>query len=231
MPRCFDLSLRSRRRKRCLAFSFLFLFCSLAHETRAEQGPDLYREIQSLQITQAEVGSSSTLRLLLRQDEKGPEAVIQLSNAQGQIVSEEKLAEPKASIEKKFLYGTPVPTFFVTLDPPCDLGGSYCGPTTLLYEIKQGKIAPVTATDGKRLSPIRLDLSLKAGWKIVPSAKTQGVELQQVECHPNWGDNQKEFVLDYSTYRYERGSWRHYVHTRAGFWENEGDWPEPSSFP
>ena len=227
----FDLSLRSPRRKARLALAFLFLFYSSALDAFAQQEAGLYRESQTLPLTQVEAGTSGTLRLLQKKDETKPETVIQFLDAKGQVVSEERVAEPNASVEKEFLYGTPVPTFFVTFEPLCDLGGSYCGPSTLLYEIRQGKITSLTATDGKRLSPIRLDLSLKSGWKIAPSAKTHGVDIQQVECHPNWEGNSKEFVIDYSTYRYERGGWRRYVRTRTGFWENEGEWPDPINFP
>lgn len=224
--------------KTFLVFFYASLFCSFAsHKTCADEIlKSEYYVSQNIPVEDSEGNAAGSIQLL--QSEEFPNArsnknaILRFVDVSEKIVTEEQLAAPTAQIAEAFLYGTNRPTYLVTVDLECGMG-SYCGPETMLIEIKHGKFVhtqPVEGKNGKR-DRLWLGQSLKNAWKLVPSINGQGQEIEQIQSYQNFKSSQSDFVIAYSSYRYEHGNWHRYTRKKTGFWENEGEWPERSEFP
>jgi len=157
---------------------------------------------------------------------------LRLVGDDGQVIADEPFEVPLGKLETAFLYGGEFPTYLVTVDYGIGFG-SYNGPATMLAEVRGGRLVFVQAVGDK--DPIRLAETLKHGWRFVDAAKGRGKEIEEIDCHPNF-DNPKwedrsEFVVIYTTYRFDGRHWRASSRQTIGFWENEGDWPARSQFP
>jgi len=150
---------------------------------------------------------------------------IRLLGQNGHVIAEDSFTEPLAKIATAYLYGSNFPTYLVTVDYGTGIG-SYSGPATTLIEVRSGRLIDI---------PIFLVSSLKNAWRIVPDARGAGKEIETVSCHPNFKNpnwsKTEEFMVDYSTYSFVRGTWHEKSNEKIGFWESDDGWPPSSSFP
>ena len=162
-------------------------------------------------------------------------AHLRLVDLSGRVTVDEQFDVPLAEIKVAHLYGTSFPTYLVTLDYSIGMG-SYAGPTTTFAEIRNGHLAFVHAseTGGTRDTQLSLMRSLKADWRIVRGDKGNLNEILSVACRPDFRDpNRDDFIIIYSTFRFDGMRWHLSLRQQVGFWENEGEnsWPDRGNFP
>lgn len=165
---------------------------------------------------------------------------IRLVASDGRIVSDEEFEVPLAKIETEFLYPSRFPSFLVWADYGIGMG-SYAGPEMSLEEVRQGKLVHVEAlrAAGKGKVAITYADSLKHEGRIVASPGG-GKEIERIDCQPNF-DGEKiagksgDFVVEFSTFRFNGNQWIYRSRKEIGCIENDGDdssWPQDrSQFP
>lgn len=152
-------------------------------------------------------------------------AVLELHGCQGELLDRLTLDAPLAKLDPNPLRGTHLPTVLVTVDLTAP-AGSYNGPLTLAIQVENNRLqrAQARAPNG-RLEPIHLALTGKSAWK---KTSSHGVDqLLSVRCEPQGG----HFVTSYRRYHPTRHGWRVRVRSETGFWESDGEFPAPRSFP
>lgn len=163
-------------------------------------------------------------------------AHLRLVNGAGKVLVDDSFDVGLAQIKTVFLYGTRFPTYLVTSDYSIGMG-SYAGPFTELVEISDGRLRYLeSAEDMKTDQPhISLAMTLKTHWRIVPDH--DGIKkIEAVSCRPNFKNpdvNANEFIVTYSTYRFDGAAWHHLSRREMGFWEYDGpkSWPARDKFP
>lgn len=150
---------------------------------------------------------------------------LRLIDRKGHVIAVESFAEPLATIETDYFYGTKFPTYLVSADYGVGVGSDN-GPATTLVEIRGGKLIHI---------PIMFAQSLKNGWKIVPASSGAGKEIETVHCQPNYQNPNwpasSQFIVVFSSYRFTNGQWRQKSITKIGIWESDEGWPPRSAFP
>lgn len=165
---------------------------------------------------------------------------LRLVSSDGRIISDEEFEVPLAKIETEFLYSSRFPSFLVWADYGTGMG-SYAGPEMSLEEVRQGKLMHVEALrdGGKGKVAISYADSLKHEGRIV-ALPGGGKEIERIDCQPNF-DDQKiagesgDFVVEFSTFRFDGKQWIYRSRKEIGYIENDGDggsWPQDrSKFP
>lgn len=157
---------------------------------------------------------------------------LRLVRSDGKVLAEDKFDVPLGKIEAAFLYPSKFPSFMIWTDHGIGWG-SYAGPAMSVLEVRGGQSAYVQAVteDGKSRLRISYAESLKHAGRIV------GQEIQRMDCQPNF-DHEKiegeegDFVVSFSTYRFDGAQWVFRLRRRIGCIENTGDdnsWPEDRS--
>src|ERR1035437_3341788 len=160
-------------------------------------------------------------------------AQVRIVTNKGTIVETSPLERPLAKLSRTLLYGTPRPTYLVTVDYSAGFG-SYNGPVTLPLEVQDGRLHWLEATDsatGKK-EQIELMQSLKTTWKIVDSASKTGKEILHAACRPDdFSSTSNDFTLTYTRYYFSGSDWMRIQKKQPGFSEFEDGFPRRELFP
>ena len=152
--------------------------------------------------------------------------LLQILTAGALVVGRDTLRfdRPATDLRTFYLYGTSVPTYFVTVDYTADFG-TYSGPATFAIEVHGDRLGRmfVLASTGKQ------------DWRVIDQPGTGRKEFHVVSCHSDFRQHPGDsvvFVIDYSTMRYDGHRWRTRTRTEPGFWERDDNaWPPPEKFP
>jgi hypothetical protein len=161
-------------------------------------------------------------------------AVLQIADADGNILQIEKLEKPLAHLRRYALRGG-YEMFAVTVDYTAE-AGSDSGPATIFFRVVAGKLRWIEAKDSSagKLQRIVVADTGKQSWKIVTARAS--ADIFDVSCHPaypaepgKWDGH--TFAIDYKRYHFNGKDWLVSQKTKSGFWENEGEFPADSEFP
>jgi hypothetical protein len=167
-------------------------------------------------------------------------AHLRMIDANGRAISDETLDVSLAQIRVVFLYGNAKPAYQVELDDTTGMG-SYRGIRSEFLEIRSGTLQQITAVEQPHgdviydalVAPLILEQAVKSHWRIV--SDHGGVKtIESVSCRPVSTDSDApEFVVTYSTYRFNGSGWYRLKRETAGFWEYDGpeSWPSRDKFP
>ena len=119
----------------------------------------------------------------------------------------------------------------VTVDYSTGLG-SYNGPVTSFFAIKDSKVEWLSAVEKStgQINRIRLLRSLKTDWRIRQGATT---DILSIACRPNTdADDQIYFEIIYSRYFVNGNQWERVDKKEKGFWEliDSTSFPAESKF-
>ena len=145
---------------------------------------------------------------LLAEFERHPflNAQLLLVSASGAVVAQKRLERPLADIKPAPLHGLPSPAFLLDVDYRTGMGVNN-GPETRLLVPSERRLDPVEAVaerGGIGGGPIYLDITLRAGWQIVPARSGGTEEIVSISCQGSRGGQP---LQTYQTYRFRDGQW------------------------
>lgn len=180
-------------------------------------------------------------RAVLTHDENGINGAILIKGGHMRVVSSDGRLIESFPIEGRKLYvswvrggGGGGPVFFVTGDLTADFG-SYNGPVTQVFQVKNGHVLWAIAREGRRPERIYLMDSLKTHWEVRRNGEG-GIDIFEVACRPDVDtltEKGVDFQITYTRHSFDGASWTSVSRSEKGYWEYEDneDFPDRGKFP
>jgi hypothetical protein len=161
-------------------------------------------------------------------------AVLRLKDTHGKTVAQSELEREQARIRFERLHPGRR-AILVTTDLSAG-AGSYSGPLTELMTVAGGRLKTVVARDAEsgESEPIRLMITLKTAWKLVPAAGARNnlEDILEVACRPDVdAEDANDFLVTYMRYHWDGKGWIVLTRKVHGLWEDDNGFPAPDQFP